>query len=128
MLFRQDASYPYIVSHAGGSPEKLVELVRTHTGLEMTIDEAREALVRDEKGLAWTKDFRPFYGDPEDNASALLARALSRHTFVVWATGGHTIEPVPTYGRGPGAEKLRGVYTNTHLYSVMREVLEASAP
>jgi hypothetical protein len=28
---------------------------------------------------------------------------------------------VPTYGRGPGAEKLRGVYSNTHLYSVMAE-------
>ena len=127
MLFEQTASYPYIVNGAGTDPEKLVELVREHTGLEMTMQEANETLVRDENGLAWPIDFRPFYTEPEDNATALLGRALSRHTYVVWSTGGHTTELVPTYGRGPGADKLRGVYPNTHLYSVMREALEGGS-
>jgi hypothetical protein len=90
----------------------------------MSIDEARGALVRDDEGLAWMKDYRPFYDDPEDNASALLGRALSRHTYVIWSSGGHTSDLVPAYGRGPGAEKLRGVYPNTHIYTVMREALE----
>ncbi len=106
-------------------PEKLVELVLAHTGIEMTMDEAREALVRNEQGLAGSKDFRPYYGGSDDSASALLGRTLSRHTYVVWSTGEHTSDPVPTYGRGPGAEKLRGIYLNTHIYSVMRETLEA---
>jgi alkaline phosphatase len=35
-----------------------------------------------------------------------------------------TSDLIPTYGRGPGAEKLRGIYPNTHLYWVMRETLE----
>ena len=126
MLFRQDASYPYILEQAGTDPEKLVELVLVHTGLEMTMDEAIEALVRDEWGIARPKDFGPYYVDPDDSASALLGRALSRHTYVVWSTGEHTTDPVPTYGRGPGAEKLRGIYPNTHIHSVMREALEAS--
>lgn len=125
ILFRQDASYPYILQQAGTDPEKLVELVLAHTGLEMTMDEASEALVRDEYGIARTKDFRPFNYDPDDTAAALIGRALSRHTYVVWSTGGHTSDLVPTYGRGPGAEKLRGIYPNTHIYSVMRETLEA---
>jgi len=125
LLFRQNASYPYILQQAGTDPQKLIELVLAHTGLEMTMDEAREALVRDEQGLARTKDLRHFYSDPDDSASALIGRALSRHTYVVWSTGGHTSDPVPTYGRGPGAEKLRGIYPNTHIYSVMRETLEA---
>ncbi|MGB3562162.1 MAG: alkaline phosphatase [Thermoanaerobaculia bacterium] len=124
ILFRQNASYRYILQQAGADPEKLIELVLAHTGLEMTMNEAREALVRDEQGLAWTKDFRPFYYEPEDNASALIGRALSRHTYVVWSTGEHTSDLIPTYGRGPGAEKLRGIYPNTHIYSVMREALE----
>ncbi len=106
-------------------PEKLVELVLAHTGLEMTMDEAREALVRDEQGLAGTKQFRLYHSDPDDSASALLGLALARHTYVVWSTGEHTSDPVPTYGRGPGAEKLRGIYPNTHIYKVMRETLEA---
>jgi len=124
ILFRQDASYSYILQQSGTYPEKLVELVLEHTGLEISMDEAREALVRDDEGLAWMKDYRPFYNYPEDNASALLGRALSRQTYVVWSSGGHTSDLVPTYGRGPGAEKLRGVYPNTHIYTVMREALE----
>jgi len=54
----------------------------------------------------------------------LLGLALAEHSFVVWSTGEHTSDPVPTYGRGPGAEKLRGIYPNTHIYTVMRETLE----
>jgi alkaline phosphatase len=125
MLFRQTASYPYILQQAGLDPQKLIELVREHTGLEMTMDEAREALVRDEQGVARTKDFSPYYVDPDDSAAALIGRALSRHTYVVWSTGEHTTDLIPTYGRGPGAGKLRGIYPNTHIHSVMRETLEA---
>jgi alkaline phosphatase len=124
ILFQQTASYPYILQQAGMDPEKLVELVLAHTGLEMTMDEASEALVRDDQGVARTKDFGPYYSDPDDSAAALIGRALSRHTFVVWSTGEHTSDLIPTYGRGPGAEKLRGIYPNTHIYSVMRETLE----
>jgi alkaline phosphatase len=124
ILFRQNASYSYILKQAGMDPEKLVELVLAHTGLKMTMDEAREALVRNEQGLAGTKYFRPYHSGRDDSATALLGRALSRHTYVVWSTGEHTSDPVPTFGRGPGAEKLRGIYLNTHIYSVMRETLE----
>jgi len=125
ILFQQNASYSYILQQAGMDPANLVELVLAHTGLEMTMDEAREALVRDEQGLAGTKDFRLYHSDPDDSASALLGQALARHNYVVWSTGEHTSDPVPTYGRGPGAKKLRGIYLNTHIYSVMRETLES---
>jgi alkaline phosphatase len=125
ILFQQNASYSYILKQAGADPEKLVELVLAHTSLEMTMDEARMALVRDEQGLAGTKDFRHYHRYPNNSAAAVLGLALARHTYVVWSTGEHTSDPVPTYGRGPGAEKLRGIYPNTHIYSVMRETLEA---
>ena len=124
LLFRQSASYSYILEQADLDPERLIELVRTHTGLEMTLGEARLALARDANGLPGTDDFRRYRDGPDDAASALLARQLSRHSFVVWSTGEHTSGPVLTFGRGPGAEKLRGIYPNTHIYSVMRESLE----
>jgi alkaline phosphatase len=88
------------------------------------MDEAREALVRDEQGFAGTTEFRHYHRYPDNSAAAVLGLALARHTYVVWSTGEHTSDPVPTYGRGPGAEKLRGIYPNTHIYSVMRETLE----
>jgi alkaline phosphatase len=124
LLFQQSASYSYILEQADMGPEKLVELVLAHTGLEMTLEEAKEALVRGEDGLPGTEDFRRYHDGPDDTTSALLGLALAEHTFVVWSTGEHTSDPVPTYGRGPGAEKLRGIYPNTHIYSVMRDTLE----
>ena len=123
MLANQRASYQYIVEQAGGSPERLVETVKEFAGLTMTLEEARVALARDSEGRAWTEDFRHFYGDQDYNPACLLGRALARHTYVVWSTGGHTIEPILTFGRGPGAEDLRGVYPNTHLHDVMKAVL-----
>ena len=125
ILFLQKASYSYILEQAGTDPEKLVELVLEYTGLALMTDQARKALIRDAQGFAGPKDRRPYHGDPYDSAAAALGLALSQHTYVVWSTGEHTSEPVPTYGRGPGAEKLRGIYPNTYIYSVMRETLEA---
>jgi alkaline phosphatase len=126
-LYNQKASYAAIVSLLDdGGPDELIELVKEHTGLEMTMDEARTALVRDEDGNARTVDFRDFYGDVESNPMCLLGRALARHTHVVWSTGGHTTEPVLTFGRGPGAERLRGVYRNTFVHEVMKDELEAA--
>ena len=124
LLGRQSASYTYILQQAGTDSEKLIELVLAHAGIEMTMDEAEEALTRAEDGLPGTKAFRRYNDDTDDAASALLGLALAEHSFVVWSTGEHTSDPVPTYGRGPGAEKLRGIYPNTHIYSVMREALE----
>jgi len=124
LLGRQSASYTYILQQAGMDSEKLIELVLAHTGIEMTMDEADEALVRGEDGLPGTMDFRRYHDGPEDTASSLLGLALAEHSFVVWSTGEHTSDPVPTYGRGPGAEKLRGIYPNTHIYTVMHDALE----
>ncbi len=123
IIGRQKASYELILERAGLDPDRLVEEVERHTGLVMSRGEAETALARDEKGRAHITDFSHFYGDSEDNESGLLARALARHTFVVWSTGGHTMEPVLTFGTGPGSEKLRGVYRNTALYEVMKEAL-----
>ncbi len=123
LLRDQTASFGYMVAKAAGSAERLIETVREHTGLTMTMEEARAAMVRDAEGNAWLEDFRHFYGDPESNPACLLGRALARHTFVVWATGGHTTEPVLTFGRGPGAERLRGIYENTHVHDVMKHAL-----
>lgn len=119
----QTASFLTMVELAGTSPEKMVEVVEHYTGFTLSLDEARAALVRDASGRAHTVDFTEFYGDTESNPACLLGRALARQTHVVWSTGGHTSDPVPTYGTGPSAERLRGVYTNTHLYDVMKDFL-----
>ncbi len=123
LLGNQSASFGYMLEKAAGSPEHLIETVREHTGLSMTMEEAREALVRDSEGNAWPEESPLFYGDLSSNPACLLSRALARHTFVVWSTGGHTSGPLLTFGRGPGAEGLRGIYENTHVHDVMKAAL-----
>ena len=123
LLGNQSASFVYMLEKAAGSPERLIEAVREHTGLSMTMEEAREALVRDSGGNAWLEESPHFYTDPDSNPACLLGRALSRQTFVAWSTGGHTSGPVLTFGRGPGAEGLRGIYENTHVHEVMKDAL-----
>ena len=70
-----------------------------------------------------THDFREFYADYESTPQCLIGRALARQTHVVWSTGGHTMDPVLTFGTGPGAEGLRGLYLNTRLYTLMKQAI-----
>jgi len=123
LLHRQTASFVRILELAQGSPERLVEAVQEHVGIRIELEEAREALERDSEGNAWIQDLRHFYGDQDSNPACLLGRVLAPHTFVVWSTGGHTTEPVLTFGRGPSASRLRGVYENTHVHAVMKDAL-----
>lgn len=124
ILARQTSSYEEMLARAGLDLVKLREEVWSHTGLELTWSEASRVLSRNDDGHAVTHDFTEFYRDWESSPMALLGRALARHTFVVWSTGGHTSDLIPTFGSGPGAERLRGIYPNTHLYTVMKEELE----
>jgi alkaline phosphatase len=123
ILGNQSASFAYMLEQADGSPERLVETVREHTGLSMSLEEARQALVRDAEGTAWVEASPYFYGDTGSNPACLLGRALARHTYVVWSTGGHTSGPLLTFGSGPGADGLRGLYDNTHVHDVMMAAL-----
>lgn len=48
----------------------------------------------------------------------------STHLFELdWSTSSHTAVDVPITATGPGAERLSGVYDNTHVYEVMKESL-----
>lgn len=49
------------------SAELDIETVREHTGLSMTIEEAREALVRDAEANACLEDSSRFFGDTAHN-------------------------------------------------------------
>jgi alkaline phosphatase len=122
LLGRQIRSFDSIVRSSGTDPEKLRKDVESATGLELTPDEARRVISWNE-GASSTDPHLALF---ENRTEALLARALTPQTSVVWSTGGHTSDPVLTFGIGPGAEDLRGVYVNTHLYDVMKRSLESA--
>lgn len=123
ILGKQTLSYERMTERAGTDPAQLQREVKRGTGLELTREEATRAVARNARGHAEVCDFSKFYTDFEDTAQALLGRVLARQTSVTWSTGGHTTDPVLTFGAGPGAEGLRGVYLNTHIYEVMKQSL-----
>ena len=125
ILGRQTSSFEAILNKAGKESERLMEEVKRGTGLVLTPAEARETLFRDTEGHAVPHDFKEFYADYESAPQAMLGRALARQTSVVWSSGGHTSDPMLTFGIGPGSEGLRGVYLNTRIYEVVKKALEA---
>ncbi len=124
MLGRQTVSFESILKRSGMDVDRLMEEVEKGVGLVLTREEAERVLERNEKGHAVPTDFAPFYADYESAAQAMLGRALARQTSVVWSTGGHTSDPLLTFGSGPGAEKLRGLYMDVHIHDVIKSALE----
>nr|WP_246333904.1 alkaline phosphatase [Thermoactinomyces mirandus] len=52
--------------------------------------------------------------------------AKSNQQFIVdWTTEGHTAVDVPLTAMGPGAERLQGVYENTHIHDVVVKLMRA---
>jgi alkaline phosphatase len=127
ILGRQTASYETILGEAGSDVDRLIEEVERRTGLVLTKAEAEQTLSRDTQGHAVPRDFSEFYADYESAPQAMLGRALARQTSVVWSSGGHTSDPVMTFGIGPGSEGLQGVYLNRKIYEVIKKALESNA-
>jgi alkaline phosphatase len=124
MLAQQTASFESILKRSEMDVDRLIKEVEKGVGLALTREEAERVLARNEKGHAVPTDFAEFYADWESAAQAMLGRALARQTSVVWSTGGHTSDPLLTFGSGPGAEKLRGIYTGVHIHDVIKSALE----
>jgi alkaline phosphatase len=88
------------------TPEKVREVVKTHTAIKLTEEEAR--LVAN--GTLHT-----------------LAFVLQPYLGVGWASQGHTASPLFAFGSGPGSEDLVGFRHNTELFRIMKTALEAAA-
>jgi alkaline phosphatase len=124
LLGRQTASYELILERAGDDPARVIQEVERDTGLVITMEEAQEVLARNAEGLPFIEGFSHLNTEEEDVTQCLLGRVLARQTSVVWSTGGHSTDPILTFGSGPGAEELRGVYPNTHIFEIMKKALE----
>jgi len=61
--------------------------------------------------------------DGSDDGPFRVAGTYRQAFEMGWTTTEHTADSVPVTAEGPGAEKLVGVYENTHVYDVMKEAL-----
>lgn len=94
------------------SPDTLVIIAADHECGGLTIEDADEGDSPDESGDGTSREDEPVRVTGSDRV------------FVAdWTTTQHTGANVPVTATGPGAERLAGVYENTHLYEVMAGAL-----
>ena len=66
------------------------------------------------------------YSEPSDEDGPLEIEGSELLFGLDWTTDDHTGADVPITAAGPGAERLSGVYDNTHVYEVMARSLSFS--
>ncbi len=93
------------------------------TGIRLTEAETADLAAQLNEDSPAPRDFPEFYPDSSSVPTALVARKLARHTLVAWSTGGHTSEPVPLIGYGPGSEGVLGIGPNTRVFGIVRDAL-----
>jgi alkaline phosphatase len=97
------------------TPEKIREVVKKHTAIEITEDEAK--VVADDT-------IRKL--DPQNYSYATLhslAFVLRPYLRVGWGSQTHTASPLFAFGSGPGSEELVGFRHNTELFRIMKTAL-----
>ena len=108
------------------SGSALIPLMAEATGIRLTEEEAADLAGQLNQEQPQPRDFARFYMEAESIPAALAARQLANHTQVVWSTGGHTSEPAPLFGFGPGAEGVLGIGVTTRIHDILRAALEGS--
>jgi len=106
------------------SAQRLVELVQSTLGHQITIKQATDLLTPErnefrvpghadlnDELVPKINDFSAFYPKSINRATAALARLLAARSGIVWATGNHTSTPVPLFAIGPGQDSFKGIPT-----------------
>jgi alkaline phosphatase len=105
----------YVAAH----PDTLLVVTGDHECGGLTVEGVDDA---DESGPGGTLE--RLAGETVSGEDGPFAVAGTDKRFVMdWTTPEHTGAPTPVTAEGPGSEDLVGVYPNTHLHEVMREVL-----
>jgi alkaline phosphatase len=114
-----DAAVEVAQAYVAEHPDTLLVVTGDHETGGMAIENVDD---EDESGPGGT--LQPVAGETESGEDGPFSIAGSDLQFVVdWTTTAHSGEPTPVTAGGPGSEQLSGIYPNTHLHDVVREVL-----
>ena len=97
--------------HRDQNPAKVIDIVKNHTSIELTREDARGLLAHYEK----VDD----YNNPLNLPFHPLATTLESYLNVGWATSRHTAEFVELAMYGPASEGLPPFMMNTDLHHYM---------
>jgi len=106
------------LDEAEQTPQALVDLVATHWGRELSVDQAEAVL-----GTSPMAPRAGHYGDGAYARAGALAQAFADETGMVWSTAGHTHTPVPVLAFGPGAEAFGGLLHHVEVGQRLADLL-----
>lgn len=128
-MAKQKKSFLKMIMDSKGNPQALQKEIEENTAFSVTEEQAAAILTKDAKGaFLATKDFPEFYVYSPGNPSALLGRLFGKEMSTAWAVGTHTHTPVMVFGKGPGAEKFRGLLNNTDIPKIIAREWGAVLP
>jgi alkaline phosphatase len=128
-MAKQQKSFLKMVIDSKGDPEAFKKEVEENSDFTLTLEQAASLLTRDSKGaFSAAKDYGEFYVYGASNPSALMGRLFGKEMNTAWAVGTHTHTPVMVFGKGPGAERLRGLIDNTHIPQIIAQGWRATLP
>lgn len=114
-----DAAVEVALDFVAAHPDTLLVVTGDHETGGLAIENVDP---EDESGPGGTLE--DIEGGTDSGEDGPFDVAGSDLQFVVdWTTTGHTGEPTPVTAEGPGSEQLTGIYPNTHVHDVVREVL-----
>ena len=119
----QKKSFQKMLRDSKGVPAALKKEVEANTAFSITEEQAAAILARDPKtGNPETKEYTEFYVYGLNTSMPLMGRLFGKEMNTAWAVGTHTHTPVMVFGKGPGADKFRGLLDNTDIpRSIARE-------
>jgi alkaline phosphatase len=128
-MAKQKKSFLKMFTDSKGDPAAFKKEIEENSAFTITEQQATFLLTKDAKGaFPATKDYSEFYVYGATNPSAQMGRLFGKEMSTGWAVGTHTHTPVMVFGKGPGAEKFRGLLDNIDIPKIIVQSWGASLP
>ncbi len=126
-MAKQKKSFLKMAIDSKGNPAAFKKEIEENSAFTITEEQAAAFLAKDSKGaFPRPKENREFYGT--GNPSPLMGRLFGKEMNNAWAVGTHTHTPVMIFGKGPGAERFRGLIDNTWVPQIIAQGWGAVLP
>jgi len=128
-MAKQKKSFQKMLRDSKGDPAALKKEVEINTAFSLSEEQAAAILAKDPRtGYPETKEYKEFYVSGLNTSMPLMGRLFGKEINTAWAVGTHTHTPVMVFGKGPGAEKLRGLLDNVDVPKIIAQGWGASLP
>ena len=128
-MAKQKKSFMKMALDSKGNPAALRQEVEENSAFALTQEQAEWILSLDpQRGTPKPREANDWALYNQNNPVAMMGRLFGREMNTAWAVGTHTHTPVMIFGKGPGAERFRGLIDNTWVPQIIAQGWGAILP